>query len=430
MIKIKNSRIAKNATWLIGVKIIQSILSLLVGMFTARYLGPSNYGLISYAASVVAFVIPIMNLGLTNVLVQELVNDPDNEGKILGTSLVMGICSSLLCIIGVVCFSVIVNKGEIETTIVCGLYSLLLLFQAMEMITYWFQAHLLSKYSSIVSFIAYIIVTIYKIFLLIYRKNVRWFALSNSIDYFIIAIALLYIYYRLGGNALSFSFKTAKKLFSSSKYYIVANLMVIIFAETDKIMIKQMLGNVYTGYYTAAVTCTTITSFIFAAIIDSFRPDIFERLKSSEIQFEKRITQLYSIIFFTALLQCFVITLFAQLLIHVIFGDEYTASIKALRICVWFTPFSYIGSVRNIWILAKKYQKLLLPINICGALTNVLLNSILIPLIGIEGAALASLITQFFTNVIIGFIIPSIRPCNELLIRSLNPKVLISLLRG
>lgn len=66
---LKKSKVASNAVWIIIGKVAQSILSLIVGMMTARYMGPSNYGLISYAASIVAFVVPIMNLGLSNVLV-------------------------------------------------------------------------------------------------------------------------------------------------------------------------------------------------------------------------------------------------------------------------------------------------------------------------------------------------------------------------
>lgn len=45
----------KNAGWLISGKIIQMIISLGVGLLTARYLGPANYGLINYASAYTAF---------------------------------------------------------------------------------------------------------------------------------------------------------------------------------------------------------------------------------------------------------------------------------------------------------------------------------------------------------------------------------------
>ena len=95
------NKIAKNATWIIACKIVQSLLALVINMLTARYLGPSNYGLITYAASLVAFVVPLMQLGLTNILVQELVNRPEEEGKVIGTSTILSLVSSLACIAGV-----------------------------------------------------------------------------------------------------------------------------------------------------------------------------------------------------------------------------------------------------------------------------------------------------------------------------------------
>ena len=124
------NKVVKNATWIIVCKIVQAIFALIINMLTARYLGPSNYGLITYAASLVAFAVPIMQLGFSNILVQELVRDPDNEGTVLGTSLFLSVCSSVCCIIGVTVFALVANHNEPETVIVCFLYSILLVFQA------------------------------------------------------------------------------------------------------------------------------------------------------------------------------------------------------------------------------------------------------------------------------------------------------------
>lgn len=419
------SRVVKNASWIVGIKLAKSLLGVIISMLTARFLGPSNFGLINYAASIVAFVEPIMYLGLTGVLVQEIVNEPNDEGEILGTSITMSFVSALLCIGSVVAFASIANAGERDTIIVCALYSLLLIFQSLEMIVYWFQAKLLSKYSSIVMLVAYILVSGYKAFLLVMHKSIYWFALSNAIDYMIIAVGLFVVYKRLGGHQLRFSFATAKRLFSKSRYYIVSNMMVAIFAQTDRIMLKLMVNDAATGYYSAAVSCAGMTGFVFSAIIDSFRPMIFDSKMNGEVQYEKDVCRLYSIIIYLSLLQSLVITIGAGIIIRVLYGSAYIESVSALRLIVWYTTFSYLGSVRNIWILAEGKQNYLWIINLSGALANVVLNYFLIPLMGILGAALASLITQIFTNVIVGFIIRPIRHNNQLMLRSLNPKELL-----
>ena len=419
---MNKNRVVKNASWIIGIQIVKSLLGLVISMLTARFLGPSNFGLINYAASIVAFVTPIMYLGLNGVLVQEIVNAPEKEGEILGTSVTMTFLSSLLCVIGVISFAAAVNRGERETVIVCALYSTLLIFQSLELLNYWFQAKLLSKYASGVALFAYAVISGYKIYLLAAHKSIYWFALSNALDYMIIVIGLFIVYKRLGGGRLRLNLSTARRLWGKSRYYIVSNMMIAIFAQTDRIMLKLMINDAATGYYSAAVACAGMTGFVFTAIIDSFRPLIFDDKKTDEIRYEKDMCRLYGIIIYLSLLQSLVITLFSGLIIKILYGAAYSASINALKLIVWYTTFSYLGSVRNIWILAENKQKYLWIINLSGALANVALNYILIPITGIMGAALASLVTQIFTNVIIGFIIRPIRYSNTLMLRALNPK--------
>ena len=195
---MNGNKVIKNASWIICCKIVQSVLALIVTMLTARYLGPSNYGIISYSASLVAFVTPIMYLGFNSIIVQEIINNPKEEGKILGTSIILCICSSLVCILGVTSFSLVVNKGELDTNIVTFLYSSILLFQAIEIIQYWFQAKLKSKYTPVVMLCAYFIISVYKIWLLVCEKNIYWFAVANAFDSMIIGVTLIILYKKFG----------------------------------------------------------------------------------------------------------------------------------------------------------------------------------------------------------------------------------------
>ena len=421
-------KVVKNASWLILCRVVQSIVALLIGMLTARYLGPSNYGILNYASSVVAFAVPLAELGMRNILVQEIVSHPEREGKTIGTSLVMCVLSSLMCIAGCVAFVSIANPDEPETLIVCGLYSISLIFQMTETIQYWYQAKLLSKYTAVSSLIAYAMVSLYKAILLIAGKSIYWFAISHTFDYLIISVALFLMYRKNGGQKLSFSWSLGKELFSRSKYYIVSSMMVTIFAQTDKIMIKNMVGNAENGYYSTAVTCAGMTGFVFVAIIDSLRPIIFETKNKNQVDFERNMTLLYSIIIYLGLAQSIGMTILARPIIRILFGQAYMPAISLLQIIVWYTTFSYMGSVRNIWILAEENQKYLWVINFSGAIMNVAVNFVLIPKFGAAGAAIASVITQFFTNFVLCILIKPIRPAFSIIIRSLNPKITLEIL--
>ena len=425
-----NNRVIKNATWIIACKIIQSVLGLLIGMFTARYLGPTNYGVINYAASIVAFVTPIMQLGFRNTLVQEIVSKRKIEGKIVGTSLILSFVSSLCCILGVGLFVGIVNYGENEIIIVCLLYSLSLIFQAFEMIQYWYQATLLSKYTSIVSIIAYLTVSIYKIFLLVSGKNVYWFALSQALDFLIIAVLLIFIYARIGKQKLSFSFDVGKTMLSVSKHYILSAVMVATFNHIGSIVLKLFMDETAVGYFSVAVNCVNITGFIFNAIIDSVRPSILE-VRGHNLQvYQSRIVTLYSIVITGTIIQSLIISLFSNVIVSALYGAEFYSSIVLLRVMCWMTVFSYLGTVRNIWILAEGKQKYLWIINLFGAVFNVLTNITLVSILGTIGAAISAVATQVFTNVVLCFLIPSFRENARLMIKGVNPKYSFSMVKS
>lgn len=425
---ISNKKVFRNATWIVVCKIVQSLIALVIGMISARYLGPSNYGLISYASSLVAFVLPLAQLGLRNIFVEQIISHPEREGKTVGTVIGVGMISSLLCVIGCMVFVLLVNAGETDTLIVCALYSITLFFQISEMIVYWYQAKLLSKYTSLVALAVYIVVAAYRVFLLVTQKSIYWFALTNALDYLLVSVALLVLYRRLGTQKLTFSFRLAKELLSISKYYIVASMMATIFAQTDKIMIKMMVGNAENGYYSTAITCAGISGFVFTAIIDSMRPLIFDSKKRSEEQFNRNMSRLYSVIIYMGLAQSLVLTLLAKPIVLILYGEAYSPSIVILQIITWYSAFSYMGTVRNIWILAEEKQKHLWKINLSGAVLNVIGNFILIPKLGAVGAAIASVATQFFTNFILCLIMRPIRPTAGLIWKAMNPKLIFEMI--
>ena len=129
---------------------------------------------------------------------------------------------------------------------------------------------------------------------------------------------------------------------------------------------------------------------------------------------------------YTAIVQCAVFFILANLIIQILYGSDYVNAVSVLRALVFYFVFSVMGLVRNVWILAEENQKYLWVINLSGALLNILLNAIMIPFWGAVGAAIASLITQFFANFVLGFIIKPLRVNNKLMLKGLNPKYLFS----
>lgn len=421
---MKQNPVIRNAAWIIGCRIIQSLLQLVVGMLCARYLGPSGYGLLSYAGAVVAFALPIMRLGLNETLVRELTDAPGADGEIMGTALAMNLLSALACMGAVFCTVSALNRGDRETVLVCLLYSSSLVLGAMEMIRYWFHYRLLAKYAAVATLVAYVAVAAYRVFLLVRGAGVRWFALANTLDYGIISTILMLIFLRKG-HRLTFSRRRAGALLHRSCPYIAASMMVVLFQSTDRIMLTAMLGSRETGIYTAAVTCVTMGQFVYVAIVDSARPVILSCRKERPALFQRQMSRLYGVIVYLAAAQGLVFSVAARPVVLLLYGEAYLPAVPVLRILSWYFVFSCIGLVRNVWILAREKQQYLWLLNLSGAVLNIGLNLWWIPVFGARGAAFASLLTQMAANVLMSWVIRPIRENNALLLKGIHPVFLI-----
>lgn len=402
-------RVSKNIIWILACRVVQALCALLINSLTARYFGPSNYGIINYAASLVAFVTPLMKLGINNIIVNEFVKTPDREGEILGTSMVMTGFSSIICIAGLVSFASFAHPGDETTIWVVFLYSLLLFSQSVEQIQYWFHSKYLSKVVSLTSLVAYFLISAYKIILLLKEKSIFWFAASNAIDHMLIALILLVVYYIRKAQPLKFSWSVMGELWRNGRMYIIPEMMGLILQQSDQIMLRMSDGNNELGLYAAALSIAGMTSFIFSAIIESFRPMILEQRIKDVKAYEQNMIRLYGIVILLSVLQCGFILVFGRLAVNLLYGSKYIESVAMLKIVIGYTIFSNIGAVRTVWVLAENKQKYLWYISLFGVLLNLALNSILIRYWHGEGAALATLLTQIFTNIILVAIIKPFR---------------------
>lgn len=395
--KIFANKLVSNAGWLIFGRVGQAIIGMIVSLMTARYLGPSNYGLISYATAYINFFNSICTLGIPSLLVKEFVDCPQREGIIIGTALAMRFASSCMSAIVIVLISMVADYGEPLTICIVAICSISIIFNIFDTYVYWFQYKLESKTTAIISVVAYIAVATYRIIMLALQKTVLYFAFATSLDYLCTAVLLTLAYRKRGGSRLHVSISYGKSLFSRSYHFILSGIMVAVYGQTDKFMLKHMLGSVDTGYYSTAVYISNMWCFILSAIIASFYPIIMEANNRSEEEFIRKNKQLYAIVFYLCIFVSAVISLFSNHIINILYGLTYAPSVAPLRIVTWYTAFSYLGVARDAWIVCKNKQRYLKWIYVSTALVNVILNYVLIPRWGATGAAVASLVAQVCT---------------------------------
>ena len=94
------------------------------------------------------------------------------------------------------------------------------------------------------------------------------------------------------------------------------------------------------------------------------------------------------------------ISIIAKWVVYLLYGTAYAGALQPLRIAIWFETFAMVGTARGVWILSEDKSRFVKYYLSIGAVVNLLLNAYLIPVLGIDGAAWATLVTQIVTSLI------------------------------
>lgn len=402
---------ASNAAWIIAGRVFQAAINFALGILTARYLMPSNYGLLNYAAAYTSFFMALCTLGINSIIVKEFIDQPKQEGEILGTALLLRTASSFGSALMIIALAFILDGGEPTTVLVVALCSIGVLPNVLETFRYWFQARLQSKVTAIAALCAHFVTALYKLFLIISGKSVAYFALATSLDYCLTGVFLYTAYRRNHGARLAATRDMAVNLLSKSVHYILPAIMISVYAQTDKFMLKQILSPRDVGYYGTAVSLCSSWCFVLNAVIESMSPGIMEVHRNGDLhayQYKNRL--LYTIVFWISTLVSVLFLCFGKPVVRLLYGIDFLPAAAPLKVITWYTAFSYLGVARNAWIVCENKQKYLIWIYLSAAFANVLLNIWLIPIWGTVGAAFASLIAQIATTMVTPFLIRPLRP--------------------
>ncbi len=397
---LRKRKVAKNAMWMIAERVIQMIISLFVGVISARYLGPENYGTLNYGLALVTLFSSIAKLGLESIIVKEYINNRDKNGLLLGSAFTLRMISGILSIITIMIYVSITNPNDHIIFTTTFLQSLILIFEVFDLIDFWFQSQLKSKYVAIAKTIAYIVMSVYKIALLILGKSVEWFAFATSFEYIVILIILIIMYIKNGGQKFKVSIKIGINLLKQSYHFIVSGLLVTVYTQMDKIMIAHYIDQTQVGLYSAATAISSMWGFIPNAIINSMRPTIYEAKERDEQLYLRRLKQLYAMVFWCGVFFALGITVFSKIIVGILYGQEYLGATIPLVILSWSTIFAYLGTARGVWVVCENKNKYTKKYVFWGALVNLILNAIFIPAIGINGAAIATLIAQIIVAIV------------------------------
>jgi O-antigen/teichoic acid export membrane protein len=383
-----------NTSWIIAEKIVVMGLSFAVTVIVARYLGPVQFGMLAYAISLMAIFGVAGHVGLSGLVVRELVKDTENKNIIMGTSFALKGFGYLIGFLFLLLTALLSEKlGSVEFWVILVVASSLLL-RAFDVIDFWFQSILQAKYTAISRTIAAIIASALKLLLVVVGAKLIYFATVVLVQTIISAVLL--ITFSIGKSELKltcwrFSKSKAKELFNQGWVVFLGSIFAIIYLKVDQVMLKWLVGSKEVGVYAVAATLSEAWYFVPAAIVASFFPKLIKLKQENQQEYNYRLQQLFDLLFVIALIVAVFITLFAQPVITTLFGSSYTGAVGILVVHVWAALFIFIRAAFSKWILIENFLMFSVISQGLGAFANIGLNYWLIPGYGGLGAAYATL---------------------------------------
>jgi PST family polysaccharide transporter len=405
------SIILRNISWLIFDRFFKMSVALFIGSWVARYLGPDQFGLLSYAQALVTLVLPFALLGLKSIVVRNLVLNSVSSAATMGTGFCMMGLSSILGLSATCLAASLLRSDDGFFLLIVFIWSLSLLFKPSDMVKYWFEAQVQSGPVIKVEMAVVAISAMIKVILILKGISLLWFAALHAFEVLLLAVGLLALYTKKVGSIRSWrvDLRRAKLLMSESWPLVLSGVAVVVYMQVDKVMLGSMINDGSVGLYAASSRLSVVWNFIPTTVTASVFPAILRSKARDKHVYQQRIQGLLSGLAVIALSMALLISFAAPWIITVLFGDEYAVSAEVLSVHIWGAVFAFLGVGASRWFLAEQLQKLIFYRTFGGAILNVVLNIMWIPKYGIVGAAWATVFSQALASVLFNGLLPQTR---------------------
>ncbi len=407
----ERGNIFQNVAWLFFEHISRMAFGLVVGAWVARYLGAERFGILSYAIAFIGLFSPLANLGLDSLVIRSIVHEPELKDQILGTTFWLKLLGSLLCcglVLGII-FQV--RSGDVVTLQVVAILATASIFQAFDVIDFWFCSQVQSKFTVIAKNSVFLLITGFKVLLVIWQAPLVAFAWVMFAETSLGALALV-LMYRFRGCVLplAWHFDLAKRLLKESWPLILSGLSIMIYMKIDLIMLGEMVDDEAVGLYAAATKLSEIWYFIPTAITASVAPSIYAAKKNNQSAYNTKVKKLIRLLVQISLIFAIPISLLSMWITTIIYGQEFSQSGIILAIHIWAALFVFMGVASSPWFIAENLTHLSFMRTFLGAVVNLILNYLLIPSYAGMGAALATVISQAIASYLSNGLTPITRP--------------------
>lgn len=427
---MRSTRVFSNLGYVGAVHVIRMVLSLVIGILVIRHLGPEAYGKLSVAMAL-AMILGIAASIAPNTLVVRELTDRSAAGTttIIGTALAIRLVAAVIHVV-LALLAVVLLRHETEIGLAVILVAAGSFGTAFEVTGAALTVKSRFDTLSLISLGGSLFGAALRLAMVVADAGLIWFAAAFLLESLMLAALNLYTYAH-ARDLLRWKppeIELSRVLLAQSWPLVLASLMISLYTRTDVLCITYFLGVQAAGIYSVAIRLTECWYFIPVALATVAFPDLVKHRRENPERFYDLLTMSCGAGFWTAAIMAVGITVTSPFILPWLLGPAYIASIPTLQITAWALVFLPLSGAASNWLLIDSMPRVTLYASLGTAPVNVAANLILVPAMGIAGAAVALLITHVVSTILLLQIVGD-RRVTVAVLRGMSPETLARLLR-
>lgn len=406
-------RISSNTAWLFGDRVVRMGVGLFIGVWLARYLGPERYGIYSYAIAFTFMFSPIRSLGLERIAVRELVKRPGDAGSIMANSMLPMLIGGVAAFAAAGIAVDVIRPGDATVRSLVLAVAAGMIFQSFDVVDYYNQSRVESRFTVLPKGAVFLVASASKAGLILAGASVVAFGWVYGAELLFAAGALTIVYLMRQDTPDLGQWRTSKRqvmdLLADGWPLMISSVFIVINMRIDQVMMGSMLGDRQVGIYSVAVRLTELWYFIPIILQSTLMPSIVRAGEVSRALLNRRMHNFYRLMAVLAYVVIVPMWLLADRVVLLLFGEVYVEAVPMLRWLLITVLFVNLGLARTAFLTTMNWTRFHMVTSVFGALINIALNLILIPIYGGMGAVVASLVAYWVQVHGTCFLFPALR---------------------
>lgn len=404
-------------------RILRMFVAFGVAVMVARYLGPEQYGMLSYGLALVILVMGITGPGMKDVVTRQLSVYPARRPAVIrATFRLMLLLNSLMLVLA--CVLIILLRPDTQQlwliTAVIGFCYLFCAFEAYEL---WYHFRLKMSSTVLVQAASFFTLAAAKLLIIWWDAGLVWIAAAVGGELLLTGIGFRMLYRKdpPAGNqpSASRSWQLEKLIFQKSLPTMAGFLCMTALFKADQLMLGQLLGDAEVGFYAVAVQFSEYWLYLAGAFVLASYPNLLQARKTGKTELEQQFRRLCAVLIYGAAAIALAVWLTGEWVILLLMGDAFSPSAHILSIHIWAVFFVFLMEALKKYYVIENLLIAYLKVTGLAALINIALNFWLIPLYGGVGAAWATVISYSAAGYVLLWIFAETRPAAMLITKSI-----------